>query len=171
MARVINQEFEQVALNRLKLHPRNANEGDFGAIQESIEANGFYGSIVANKRTGHILAGNHRYKVAQELKFDTIPVFWVDVSDEEEIRILLADNRTTRLGTDDESKLAELLTELARTDKGLSGTGFDGADLDRLLSDFAGPHFDPATIDEQGRLDQKKPITCPHCGESFTPDT
>lgn len=31
------------------------------------------------------------------------------------------------------------------------------------------PDFAPASIDEQGRLDQKKPITCPHCGIEFTP--
>ena len=29
--------------------------------------------------------------------------------------------------------------------------------------------FDPVGEDEQPRLDQKKPITCPHCGEEFTP--
>jgi hypothetical protein len=29
--------------------------------------------------------------------------------------------------------------------------------------------FDPVGEDEQPRLDQKKPIECPHCGEEFTP--
>lgn len=31
------------------------------------------------------------------------------------------------------------------------------------------PNFAPGSEDEQGRLDQKKPITCPNCGEEFTP--
>jgi hypothetical protein len=30
------------------------------------------------------------------------------------------------------------------------------------------PNFAPGTEDEQGRLDQKAPITCPHCGKDFT---
>lgn len=31
------------------------------------------------------------------------------------------------------------------------------------------PNFQPVGIDEQGRLDQKKPVTCPECGHEFTP--
>lgn len=31
------------------------------------------------------------------------------------------------------------------------------------------PNFEPVGIEEQGRLDQKKPIVCPHCGEEFLP--
>jgi hypothetical protein len=31
------------------------------------------------------------------------------------------------------------------------------------------PDFQPVGVEEQGRLDQKKPVTCPHCGEEFTP--
>ncbi len=151
MPRTINQGFEDVPLSLLKQHPRNANEGDFGAIQQSIETNGFYGAIVANKRTGHILAGNHRYQVAKQSGFDTLPVVWVDVDDEEEIRILIADNRTTRLGNDNESKLAALLSELAATDTGLSGTGFDGEDLDRMIQDLAPkPEQTPDTKTPEG---------------------
>ena len=146
MVKTINTAVENVPLSLLKPHPRNANHGDFGAIQESIGANGFYGTIVANKRTGHILAGNHRYAVAKSSAMETIPVSWVDVSQEEEIRILVADNRTTRLGQDDNAVLSEILAELAATDKGLIGTGFDGDDLDRLISDLTrgeGTGIDP----------------------------
>lgn len=31
------------------------------------------------------------------------------------------------------------------------------------------PDFQPVGIDEQGRLDQKKPVTCPECGHEFIP--
>jgi len=31
------------------------------------------------------------------------------------------------------------------------------------------PDFQPVGADEQPRLDQKAPITCPHCGEEFVP--
>lgn len=136
--RTINQGFEEVPLANLKPHPKNVNQGDFGAIQESIETNGFFGAVTANKRTGHILAGNHRYFVAKQQHADTLPVVWVDVSDEEELRILLADNRTTRLGADDESALAALLADLAQTEIGLAGTGYDGDDLDEIIGRLAG---------------------------------
>ena len=62
-----------------------------------------------------------------------------------------------------------MLAELAATDKGLLGTAFSGDDLQLLLDDLAGPMFDPATIDEQGRLDEKKKCQCPKCGHEFTP--
>lgn len=138
MPKTINTAIEAVALSLLKPHPRNVNQGDFGAIQQSVETNGFYGTIVANKRTGHILAGNHRYAVAKQLGFADVPVAWVDVDDEEELRILIADNRTTRLGIDNEERLAELLAELSQTPEGLLGTGFDGDDLDHLIGRLAG---------------------------------
>jgi hypothetical protein len=35
------------------------------------------------------------------------------------------------------------------------------------LEFFSDPSFSPGTEDEQGQLDQKKPVTCPKCGESF----
>jgi len=138
MPKNINHAIEDAPLGSLKIHPRNANQGDFGAIQESVKTNGFYGVIVANKRSGHILAGNHRYAVAKELGFERIPVAWVDVDPEEELRILIADNRTTRLGLDNEERLAELLSELALTPDGLIGTGFDGDDLDDLIGRVTG---------------------------------
>jgi hypothetical protein len=31
------------------------------------------------------------------------------------------------------------------------------------------PDFEPASADQQGRLDKKNPITCPECGHEFIP--
>lgn len=134
---IINNAIESVPLRLLKPHPRNVNQGDFGAILESVETNGFYGTIVASKRTGYIVAGNHRFAVAKHLGMDSVPVAWVDVDAEQELRILMADNRTTRLGMDNEADLATLLSELASTEIGLRGTGYDGDDLDRMIGELS----------------------------------
>ncbi len=32
------------------------------------------------------------------------------------------------------------------------------------------PDFEPVGADEQPRLDQKSPVTCPHCGAEFVPE-
>ncbi len=138
MSEIINQSIETVPVSVLTPHPRNSNLGDAGAIYESIEANGFYGTIVAQRSTGHVLAGNHRLQAAQMAGITEVPVCWVDLDDEQSLRLLLADNRTTRLGHDDENKLTELLAELANSETGLLGTGFTGDDLDQLISDLAG---------------------------------
>jgi len=42
------------------------------------------------------------------------------------------------------------------------------ADL-AIENGITAPDFQPVGIDEQGRLDQKKPVTCPECGHEFTP--
>jgi ParB family transcriptional regulator, chromosome partitioning protein len=47
----------------------------------------------------------------------------------------------------------------------LTATGFSDQDLIDLLTP---PNFDPATADEQGRLDEKAKIKCPECGHEFT---
>lgn len=64
--RVINQSTETVALDALRPHPRNPRQGNIGAIHDSITANGFYGQVVAQKSTGFILAGNHRWRAAAQ---------------------------------------------------------------------------------------------------------
>lgn len=171
MPKIINQAIVNVPISLLKPHERNVNQGDFGAIAESIETNGFFGCLVVSRRTGHILVGNHRYHVAKSQGFSELPCAYVDVSPEEELRILLADNRTARLGMDDEAGLAALLAELASTDIGLTGTGFDGDDLDALIGSLTTPDFGPASIEDQGRLDQKAKVACPECGHEFAPNS
>ena len=42
----------------------------------------------------------------------------------------------------------------------------DAGALGNLLGSEA-PDFQPVGIDEQGRLDQKAPVTCPECGHEF----
>ena len=137
-SRVINKEIEQVAIDLLKHHPRNANQGDVEAIKKSLAVNGWYGSVVANLSTKHILAGNHRVMAAKALGWETVPVQWVDVTPEEELRILVVDNRTTRIGQDDTTKITDILAELANTPIGLEGTGYGAADLDALIDELAG---------------------------------
>jgi len=44
----------------------------------------------------------------------------------------------------------------------------DSANLATMLE--VPPDFSPVSVDEQGRLDQKSPITCPHCGVEFIPE-
>jgi DNA modification methylase len=132
---VINQDYELVATETLKKHPRNVNRGDLVAIEGSIAENGFYGAIVAQRSTGHILAGNHRFDAAVAAGMANVPVTWVDVDDDRALRILLADNRTTRLGHDDQEALAALLQEILTDTDTLAGTGFDEAALDALLAE------------------------------------
>jgi ParB-like chromosome segregation protein Spo0J len=138
-ASFVDQEYEaDVALDRLKLHPDNPNQGDLGALMESIAVNGWAGAVWAQRSTGYVLDGNHRLIAAREFKLAAVPVIWLDVDDAQAIRLAIAANRIARLGLDDQAILADLLSQLATTDAGVAGTGYDSDDLDRLLKDLAG---------------------------------
>lgn len=120
-------------VTELVQHKRNPNQGDVGEIAASIETSGWWGTVVARVGTNEILAGNHRVQAAAAVGIEQIPVYFVDVDDDTATRILLGDNRLTRLGIDDPEELTSLLVELAATTDGLLGTGFDDDDLDHLL--------------------------------------
>jgi ParB-like chromosome segregation protein Spo0J len=126
--------YEQVSVGKLTPHPDNPRRGDTAAIKSSIEANGFVGALVAQRSTGHVLAGNHRLIAATELGLKTVPVLWVDADDDRARRILLADNRTSDLATWDEAALVELLGEMSVTEEELLGTAFSQDDLSDLLA-------------------------------------
>lgn len=154
-------------------YPGNPRRGDLAAIKESLEANGLFRPIVANRRNNEVLAGNHTVRAAKELGWTEIAVSWVDVDDEQAARIVLTDNRTNDLAGYDNETLADLLIELPS----LEGTGYDRDDLDALLADLG---VKPEIADEPPPLPsaaRAKPGDLyelgPHrliCGDARNPD-
>ena len=134
---MIRKEIEHLAINidELHPHPRNVRQGDVGAISESLQAHGQYKPITYQKSTGRILAGNHTWKAAKALGWKNIVASAVVCDDEEALRILLVDNRSSDLATYDSDGLIDLLKELENTEGSLIGTGFDGDSLDELILD------------------------------------
>lgn len=130
----MNPEYVDLPINDLIPHPANPRRGNVKKIVESIKANGFYGTIVVQKSTNIILAGNHRWQAAKVCGMETIPAMVVDVDDVEAKKILLADNRTADFATYDADELSKLLRDVISTDD-LIGTGFDANDLDRLINE------------------------------------
>jgi len=126
---VTASDIETVEINEIKIHPLNPREGDIGSIIESLTYMGQYRPIVVNKRTKHILSGNHTYQGALQLGWEKIAVHWVDVDDVEEIKILIVDNRTSDLATYDPQELNKLLTST-----GLRGTGFSSEEVAEILA-------------------------------------
>lgn len=126
----------QTPIDQLIPHPMNPRKGDVDKIVESIKVNGFYGVIIAQKRTNHILAGNHRWLAAQRLGIESVPVMWLDISDAKAKKILLADNRLNDLADYAQDSLQELLRSVLATDD-LRGTGFDATDIQELIDDVA----------------------------------
>lgn len=145
MPKLGNVEVHYALMDEIDLHPDNANVGNVDVIAESIRVNGFYAPIIVQATTGYIIAGNHRFQAAKKLGMEQVPVVYLDVDDTEAKRIMVADNRTTRLGHDDSELLTSLLEELGDTEIGLMGTGFSHADLQTLMDqqDKFDPEFQP----------------------------
>ncbi len=152
---------EHIPIDTVKPHPRNVRQGDIGAITESLRQHGQYRPIVVQKSSGHILAGNHTWKAAKHLKWKQIAVTYLDVNDDEAMRILLVDNRANDLATYDDTALVDLLKELMDTELKLEGTGFDPSDLDQLLADL--DLIEPVTLntDPDDVPDNAPSITVP----------
>jgi DNA modification methylase len=150
-----NAEMTPVA--RLRPYPGNPRRGNLEAIKESLELNGQYRPVVANRPTREVLAGNHTVRAAKELGWPEIAVSWVDVDEETAARIVLVDNRTNDLAAYDDEALADLLGELPE----LTGTGYDRDDLDALLADLG---EEPQLEDEPPPL---PPTPTTQLGERF----
>jgi hypothetical protein len=132
---------ETVAIASLKPYGKNPRVGHVDAIARSLEKNGQYRPIVANRRDRTILAGNHTWKAAQQLGWDSISVTFVDVDDEQARRIVLVDNRSNDIASYDEHALAELLSSVVEEEGvlGLVGTGFNETFVDDLVTRLSGP--------------------------------
>lgn len=145
----------------------NPRRGDVGAISESLVENGQYKPLTVNVRQKNrptVLAGNHTLRAILELGWTEVAVSYVSVDEETARRIVIADNRTADRATTDTAELSFLLAELADSERGLAGTGFDGDDLDTLLSDLAG--HQPSNFPDVD-LDPETENVCPSCGYEF----
>lgn len=113
-------------------HPANYNNGDVEAICESIEVNGMFRPIYVSRETNEIIAGNHTWLACKMLHAEQIPVVYLDGTEEEMVRTMIADNRTASLARPDEQQLLDLLNELDSTALNIQGTGYTHYDLEVL---------------------------------------
>lgn len=148
MAHNITKELVKLAkpIDSVQPHPRNVRQGDVGAIATSLEINGQYRPIVVHKTTSNILAGNHTYKAAVSLGWTEIAITYVDCSDDDALKILLADNKANDLASYDDSALADLLKDLVGG-PGLDGTLYELSDLDDLIALLEPPNLDDLISD------------------------
>lgn len=153
-----------VPVKDVRPHPRNVRQGDVGAITESLKTHGQYRPLVVQKSSGYILAGNHTYRAAKALKCVEVAVVFVDVDDDQAVRIMLTDNKTSDHASYDDDELAGLLAELARTPTGLEGTGWSGDDVDDLLQVLGLMAAKEADGRSEPGERTAREIVCPECG-------
>jgi hypothetical protein len=144
-------------------HPRNPRHGADELVGRSVDANGWYGAIIAHEPTGYILAGHTRRRVLAARDIHRGAVLWVDCDDRTANRILLADNRTAEKAVWDDADLLAFLRELGEPDWAAAGfTAYDVEELARQLDEF-----EPTLTDERDDIAEKL-ITCPECGHTWS---
>lgn len=106
-----------------------------------------------------VIAGNGTLEAAKSLGWTHVAITRTpaDWSVEQARAYALADNRTAELAAWDDRILADQLVELDAVGWDVSQIGF------QPLNPPTDPEFLPSD-DQQPRLDQRNPISCPSCG-------
>jgi len=156
------KELRRVKAKDLRPSPRNWRthpKEQADALRGLLAEIGFAGALLARELPSgglELIDGHLRAEVTPEQE---VPVLVLDVSEAEAAKLLATFDPLAAMATRDEVKLAALLAEV----------GTDSAAVQALLDGLAVPDFQPASLEEQGRLDEKKKCVCPECGHEFVP--
>jgi hypothetical protein len=192
MTQAVYQRTALISLDELTPYPGNAKRGDVELILSSLRRNGQYRSLVVREIENGpliILAGNHTH---QALALhgpgpceETVRVGGeerpcgicgnalsdpggarcevITCDDDTARRINLVDNRAADVGDYDADALAALLADLGDD---FDGTGYDSAEVDRLMAppDPAVPPEEFPAFDEE----IETAYQCPKCSYSWS---
>jgi len=84
---------EEVGIGLVKPYPGNPRVHALESITASLRRFGFVAPLVVQRSTGLVVAGNGRLQAALSLGLLSVPVRYVDLTDEEAAAYVLADNR------------------------------------------------------------------------------
>ena len=141
-------------------NPRQLTKDQYKDLKDSITRFGLVDPMIVNthKQRKNILVGGHqRVRVAKDLGFEEVPCVEVKLTLDKEKELNIRLNKNT--GEWDYDALGNHFDLGELTEWGFSD--------EQLLGAFT-PDFKPVGIDEQPRLDEKKPVQCPECGHEFT---
>ena len=116
--------------NPRKIEPEKLND-----LVRSLKQFGFVDPLVVRSEDNMIIGGHQRYEAAKLLKYKTVPVVQLDISENDAKVLNVALNKIS--GEWEEDKLTSLLAELKDMDDvDELLTGFDKDEIDDLLADL-----------------------------------
>jgi len=147
-----------VNIEDVKPHPRNHNahpDTQIALLAKNIKALGWRWPILVSKRSGFIVAGHARREAAALLNVAQVPVSYQDFETEEQETIFrIADNRLAELAEIQMGQIKDLLQELDDGATDMDLTGFDAAELERLM-----PQAPPETdADAEPQIDKAEEL-------------
>lgn len=140
-----------------RTHPKHQADALAGVLSEV----GYVQSVIVNERSGRIVDGHLRVALAVERAELTVPVVYVDLSDDEERLILATLDPIGALAETDTAALSALLDGLAPTADGLAGL------LASLRPEIPVEPEPPAEFPSFGH-DIEVEHRCPSCGYEWS---
>lgn len=142
---IVLKELEIVYVDITTLKPNDYNpnrqsDHDFELLLKSMTEDGFTQPVLVQEKTNIIVDGEHRWRAAQTLKYDKIPVVYVDMDLAQAKIATLRHNRAR--GAEDLQLTANLLRdlqELGAIDWAQDSLMMDDIEMQRLLEDVSAP--------------------------------
>jgi hypothetical protein len=153
-----------------RTHPQAQQDALEGALCKV----GIVQNVVVNERSGKMIDGHLRVQMAISSGQPTVPITYVDLSEEEEALILATIDPVTGLAGTDQKLLDSLITEIRLSDLGMElGMGLN----DLLNSLSPDPSLAAAESEDEAPAVPENPVSrlgdlwllgghvvCPHCG-------
>jgi ParB-like chromosome segregation protein Spo0J len=162
-------QIEKIGIEKLIPYAKNSrthSDEHVAQIAASIKEFGFNNPVLIGE-DDVIIAGHGRVMAARKIGLMEVPCIRLGhLTETQRKAYIIADNRLAlNAGWDDEMLKIEI-ADLLADGFTLSVLGFDADELQKLLDV---PDFEPATQDDQSKLDELEPkwIACPHCGKEF----
>jgi len=151
---------EQLLANphNYRMHPKHQQDALAGALDEI----GWLDDVIVNTTTGNIIDGHLRVTLALRNGEQTVPVKYVELTEDEERLALATFDPITAMATHDADLLDALLRDVNTGDE----------HLQQMLADMAGdagivpPNVEFPEYDES-IADGVEMCTCPNCGHEF----
>jgi ParB-like chromosome segregation protein Spo0J len=162
-------QITKIQIEKLIPYAKNArthSDEQVAQIAASIKEFGWTNPVLLDGENG-IIAGHGRVMAASKLGETEVPTIELSHMDDNQKRAyIIADNKLAlNAGWDNEMLMLEVADlKDAGYDLGLMGFSLDEINL--ISKEI---NFDPATEEDQGKLDELEPkwVACPHCGKEF----
>ena len=104
------EQLDQIMFNprNWRIHPLSQQDALKGVLEEV----GWVQQVIVNKRTGNLIDGHLRCQLAAREGAQTIPVVYVDVSEDEEALVLATLDPIAAMAATDKQKLDELFANI-----------------------------------------------------------
>lgn len=111
-----------------RIHPLNQQNALKGVLEEV----GWVQQVIVNKRTGNLVDGHLRCQLAAREGATTIPVVYIDVSEEEEALVLATLDPIAAMAATDKQKLDELFQDIESENENVKKMLDEIAEKERL---------------------------------------